>query len=353
MSAGPRDRSLLDRLGDQPVVRIAAYYVALFASGVVLGYFFPEFRRTLDAQNYGAAGSAIGLGQPLPSVAPTATGADAIVMVVLVSTAAVALMLPVAWTYVLTRAKQGYRQSLVQTLLILPVVVAGVVVVVKNSVGLAFALAGIVAAVSFRNRLEDSKDAVFIFLAIAVGLACGVQATGIAAALSLMFNAVMLVLWWSDFGRVPGALQGGAAEQRLRRALAVANRTHQFVSMLDQQILRSLAPDQLAQVANRVADRREKVSSDLGEEEASKPLTPLRVELAGAGPAARAAIEALLGTDVKRWRFIGMTTVDGGQRLEYAVRLRKKLPPALLEARIRAAAGGTVRAVEIDATPAA
>ena len=33
---------------------------------------------------------------------------------------------------------------------------------------------------SFRNRLEDSKDAVYIFIAIAVGFACGVQAVDIA-----------------------------------------------------------------------------------------------------------------------------------------------------------------------------
>lgn len=353
MSVGQPDRSLLDRLGDQPVVRIVAYYVALFAAGVVVGHFFPRLRQVLDAHNYGAAGSTVGLGQPLPLAPAVPEGTDAVVMVVLLTAAAVALMLPVAWTYVLTRAKQGYRQSLVQTLLILPVVVAGVVVVVKNSVGLAFALAGIVAAVSFRNRLEDSKDAVFIFLAIAVGLACGVQATGIAAALSVVFNLVLLLLWWSDFGRVPGALQGGAAEQRLRRALAVANRTHQFVSMLDQEILRSLAPDQLAQVANRVADRRQKISADLDDEAAApKPLTPLRLELLGAGPAARAAIEALLGTDAKRWRFVSMTTIEGGQRLEYAVRLRKRVPPALLEARLRAVAGGAVRAVEFGTAPA-
>ena len=353
MPVGPSDRSYLDRLGDQPVVRIVAYYVALFASGVVVGRFFPRFRQVLDTQNYGAAGSVVGLGQALPAAPAPAEGAAAIGMVVLLTGAAVALMLPVAWTYTLTRSKQGYRQSLVQTLLILPVVVAGVVVVVKNSVGLAFALAGIVAAVSFRNRLEDSKDAVYIFLAIAVGLACGVQASGIAAAVSVVFNVVILLLWWSDFGRVPGALQGGAAEQRLRRALAMANRTHQFVSMLDQQILRSLAPDQLAQVATRVATRREKVSAELGEEdEAPKPMTPLRVDVAGSGPVPRAAIEALLGTDVKRWRFTGMSTIEGGQRLEYAVRMRKKLPPALLEARIRAAGGGAVREVRIDAAPA-
>ena len=98
---------------------------------------------------------------------------------------------------------------------------------------------------------------------------------------------------------------------------------------------------------------RELISADLdGEAEGPKPMAPLRVELLGTGPAARAAIEALLGTDAKRWRFVSMTPIEGGQRLEYAVRLRKKVPPALLDARLRAVAGGSVRAVEFGTTPA-
>jgi len=48
-----------------------------------------------------------------------------------------------------------------------------VVLIVRDSVALAFSLAGIVAAVRFRNTLRDTKDAVYIFLAIAVGLAAG------------------------------------------------------------------------------------------------------------------------------------------------------------------------------------
>ncbi len=82
-------------------------------------------------------------------------------------------MLPVSWVYILTRQKKGFRQSVVQTLIILPIVVAGVVLLVKNSIALAFSLGGIVAAVSFRNTLRDTKDAVYIFLAIGVGLAAG------------------------------------------------------------------------------------------------------------------------------------------------------------------------------------
>ena len=350
--AEPLQRNLLDRLGEQPLIRILAYYVALLAAAVLVARYFPALRDLLDTPAFGPVGEGFGLGEPAVDLPIAPTNTAGIVTVIGVTLATVALMLPVAWVYVMTRAKSGYRQSLVQTLLILPIVVAGVVAVVKNSIALAFGLAGIVAAVSFRNRLRDSKDAVFIFLAIAVGLACGVQAAGIAAAVSIVFNGVMLVLWWSDFGRVPGALQGGAAEQRLRRALAMANRTHQFVSQVDQQILKSLAPEQLAQVANRVANRREKLEDSLvsggGSDKGGRPTVMLQIELADGDLGARSAIEDVLEQDAKSWRFLSSNQVETGSRLEYSLKLRKKVPRQALVERVRRAAGTGVRNVEIS-----
>src|SRR3954466_11910642 len=97
----------------------------------------------------------------------------------------VLLSIPVAWIYTLTRAKRGYDQSVVQTLILLPALVAGVVVLVKYSLALAFSLTGIVAAVKFRSTLDDTKDAIYVFLATTVGLASGVQLP-MAAVLSII-----------------------------------------------------------------------------------------------------------------------------------------------------------------------
>ena len=58
--------------------------------------------------------------------------------------------------------------------------VTGIVLVVSNSLALAFSLGGVVAAVRFRTNLSDARDVVFIFLAIAVGFAGGVQEVTIA-----------------------------------------------------------------------------------------------------------------------------------------------------------------------------
>jgi uncharacterized membrane protein YhiD involved in acid resistance len=91
----------------------------------------------------------------------------------------------------------------VQTVIVLPIVIAGVVLIVRDSVAVAFSLAGIVAAVRFRNTLKDTKDAVYIFLAIAVGLAAGMQAFAVGFVVSVIYVAVVLVLWRFDIGAAP------------------------------------------------------------------------------------------------------------------------------------------------------
>lgn len=349
------DRHPLDRFGEQPLVRTGAWYVLLLSLGVLLSHFLPDLYHTLNAHAYGGAAPAvddpraIGVGSE-QDVAP-------IIAVVIVTLTAAALMLPIAWIYLLTRAKRGFQQSMVQTLLILPVVVAGVITIVKNSIALAFGLAGIVTAVSFRIRLQDTKDAVYIFITIGVGVACGVQAVEIATALSLVFNLVALLLYWTDFGRQPGALEGAPAELRLQRALAVANRTQQFISRVDQEILRSLAPDQLANVADRVAHRQAALAGAIEEAppeppptqvaEARKGPRALRVVVSSDHPGARALLEGVLASDTKKWEFDGAGPAAGGQELRYRAKLKKKVPADLLERRLRAAVGDALLQLDV------
>ena len=258
--------------------------------------------------------------------------------------AAIALMLPVAWICALTRSKQGYRQSLVQTLLILPVVVSGIVGIVRYSTALAFGLAGVVAAVSFRNRLEDSKDAVYIFIAIAVGFACGVQAVDIALVVSVIYNGLVLVLWWTDFGRVPGAVSGGPVEQRLKRAMALANRTQQFVSQIDQEILKSLGPEQLAQVANRVAARQGPFTVTHGRTRWRSHRSRCARSPSSSASRGAARWSRKRSTSTRRqWLFkLASAGSRGQQTLRYEVRLRKKLPEDRFIERMREAGGAGI-----------
>ncbi|QFU77704.1 DUF4956 domain-containing protein [Halioglobus maricola] len=112
---------------------------------------------------------------------------------------AVLLMLPVSWLSKGIHTEGEHDQSLDETTLILPAVVAGIVMVVQHSLALAFSLAGIVAGVQFRRALSDTFDTLFIFVAIAVGIAAGIKALDIAFVLTLFFNyATLLVCLFGD-----------------------------------------------------------------------------------------------------------------------------------------------------------
>jgi hypothetical protein len=131
------------------------------------------------------------LGPLFRALPPLGTGAAAVITAFL-------LAVPVAFTYVRTRSSLQYDQSLVQTVIMLPVVVTAILIVVENSLALAFSLAGIVAAVRFRNNLKDSRDAVYIFAAVGIGFASGVGALAITAFLSTFFCVMELLLWKLD-----------------------------------------------------------------------------------------------------------------------------------------------------------
>jgi hypothetical protein len=110
------------------------------------------------------------------------------------------LMLPVTWICMGARRRKDVSQSFVHTILVLPLVITGIVHVVHNSLALAFSLAGIVAGVRFRHTLKDSADTTYLFTAIAVGVACGINAVEVAAIISVFFNYTVLGLWAAEFG---------------------------------------------------------------------------------------------------------------------------------------------------------
>jgi hypothetical protein len=112
--------------------------------------------------------------------------------------------LPVTWVYMGVRNDDEYDQSLINTILVLPMVVTGIVIIVQNSLALAFSLAGIAGAVRFRNSLKSSGDALFILLAVAIGLSAGIGAVELAAVLSMAFNYCFIVLWMTEYGERKG-----------------------------------------------------------------------------------------------------------------------------------------------------
>ena len=112
--------------------------------------------------------------------------------------------LPVSWVYMATRTSEEYDQSLISSILILPVVVTSIVVVVQGSLALAFALGGIAGAVRFKNSLKSSGDALYILLSVGIGLSSGIGAVELAFVMSLAFNICFVALWITEYGEREG-----------------------------------------------------------------------------------------------------------------------------------------------------
>lgn len=113
---------------------------------------------------------------------------------------ALLVALPVSWTYMTIRTREEYNQSIIQTIILLPMIVTGIVIVVHNSIALAFSLAGIAAGVQFRNALKSPGDALFVLLSIGTGLSAGIGAVELAFVVTIAFNYGCLILWMYDYG---------------------------------------------------------------------------------------------------------------------------------------------------------
>jgi hypothetical protein len=210
----PEAPGLAVRIWRSPLFRLALYYLVLVLIAATLIRHFPVVRRALITPVVPvlSEGAALLSGEGPPeswSGTPALlTGTlERAVTTLLVILGAIALAIPVAWIYMVTK-RLRYDPGLVRSVVILPIAVAGILLVVKNSLAIAFSLAGIVAAVRFRNTLKDPRDAVFVFLTIAIGISAGVQALDVALVVSLVFNLAVLALWSFQVGSIYGGSYG-------------------------------------------------------------------------------------------------------------------------------------------------
>jgi len=123
------------------------------------------------------------------------------IRLMLASIGAMILTVPVSWAYFITSRTRRIDQSFLQTIMVLPLLVTGIAMIVLNSIALAFSLAGVVAAVRFRFSLDQPSDAMYIFVAIGIGLASGIGALGIAYVISLTFVLATLIIWKLEYGK--------------------------------------------------------------------------------------------------------------------------------------------------------
>ncbi len=130
-------------------------------------------------------------------VAPI-TGYD--LLIALASSAALTMVM--AKLYAVTHGGYSYSKSFLQTIVLVGITVALIMVIIGSDIARAFALVGAMSIVRFRTPLKDSRDLVFVFAAIAVGMACGVQFHVFAAIFTAFMIAIVLAFHYLRFGEI-------------------------------------------------------------------------------------------------------------------------------------------------------
>lgn len=112
------------------------------------------------------------------------------------------LGLAVALVYRRTHKSFNYSFSFVNTLILLPMITAIVMMVIGNNLARAFGLVGAMSIIRFRTVVKDTRDIAFVFLALATGMAAGTSYHLIAAVGSLSVLVVILLLYMGNFGSI-------------------------------------------------------------------------------------------------------------------------------------------------------
>jgi flagellar hook-basal body complex protein FliE len=335
---------------DRPVRRLVAYYAIVAVVVAILAYFFPAEILRIAAKGLGDAPDGPSVLTDALSSSPTAsvsfglgTLLDVVVTTVLILIGALVLILPVTWVYMSARPSGGqHNQNVVQTLIYLPLVVAGIVFIVQNSLALAFSLAGVVGAVRFRTTLRDSRDLVYIFLSIVVGFSAGVQSLAVGAVVTVIFNFVLILTWHYDYGR--NMLMPTAAAQWSRPLQALASPTgdHQIP---DRDLVLSLTPENAA----ALADRFKRVKKAVGSKNKKPRFDTILTVTTDNVSEAQKQVEEVLDRMAKRWDLDEIVTnVGKPSEIYYLARLKKSIPRDVLLTAIHENADGVIASADLE-----
>ena len=107
----------------------------------------------------------------------------------------------IAFVYQKTYQGLSYSRSFVQSLILGAIVATILMLAIGDNLARGLGILGTMALVRFRTNVRDSRDMIFVFAALSIGIASGVRAFGIACVGTFVFSLAALVVEWSPMGR--------------------------------------------------------------------------------------------------------------------------------------------------------
>ena len=110
----------------------------------------------------------------------------------------------VAWLYRTVYEGGNYSPKFARSMVFLAMITALVIVVIGNNLARAFGLVGTMSIIRFRTAVKDTLDIVFIFFALAIGMAAGVGLHAVALLGTGVIGVTIFVLSQLRFGNPRG-----------------------------------------------------------------------------------------------------------------------------------------------------
>lgn len=115
----------------------------------------------------------------------------------------------IAFTYEKTSSRVDRPDHFLQAMVLITIVAAMVIQAIGDSVGRGLGMLGVLSIIRFRTTVRDPRNIVFMFSAIASGIACGVFGFLIAICGTVAFCFAAFILRFSSFhkkGTISGTL---------------------------------------------------------------------------------------------------------------------------------------------------
>lgn len=131
----------------------------------------------------------------------TAISAQELFNIVFSLILAIVIGVIISQVYKHTHRGLNYEISFLITLTLLAPIVAAVMIFIQGSLVLSLGLVGSLSIIRFRTPIKDTRDMVFLFWVIAVGLGCGIHSWTLVIIFTLIVFVTVILLYLTKYGR--------------------------------------------------------------------------------------------------------------------------------------------------------
>lgn len=104
----------------------------------------------------------------------------------------------ISFFYKVTYRGPGMSYSFINSLIVLAMITSVVIMVIGNNLARAFGLVGAMSIIRFRTAIKETQDIIFIFFALAIGMASGVGLHALAIFSSIIIGLIVLAFTKSN-----------------------------------------------------------------------------------------------------------------------------------------------------------